>query len=213
LFAAYPYFKWRFAKFIYNRSDFGGLRFRFTGDLKTLYAIYLKCYGLIIVSAILILPVFLMYFWIIWFGDSDPDKTQPFWMTQFETYFLPHFSGAPSAISSFAGIVLLFFITLPYLKVQTTNWTWNALKIGDLRAYSFASTRRLIGLSSVNFFMVIFSLGLLAPLAKIRTQQFWTENKSFAGDLNGLLIKAQQHQDTHAMGDALSDLSGIDMGV
>ncbi len=213
-FLAYPYFKWRFAKFIYNRTYFGGVRCRFTGDLKTLYAIYLKCYGLILCSILTFIPVslgvtmfdrqalhqnqvnnYVYHGWELWFYDL--------WSAHQAVFFN----------ACLVGIVFLFFITIPYLKVQSTNWTWNALQIGNLQVYSHASTRKLIQLSLVNFLMVLFSLGLLAPLAKIRTQRFWTENKSFSGDLNNLLIQAQNYQDTNAMGDTLSDLSGLDMGI
>ncbi len=211
-FLAYPYFKWRFAKFIYNRTDFGGIRCRFVGDLKSLYAIYLKSYGLILCSILTFIPAALF----VYAGSElSPEEVQTgqdsgryysFFMLLMPYENIIFFAG-------FIGMVLLFFISLPYLKVQITNWTWNALQMGSLQAHSFASTQRFIRLSLVNFLMVLFSCGLLAPLAKIRTQRFWTENKSFSGNLDNLLIQAQHYQDTHAMGDTLSDLSGLDMGI
>lgn len=211
-FLAYPYFKWRFTKFIYNRTDFGGVRCRFTGDLKALYGIYLRSGWLVLRVAVPIIIVGMF----IYFQSQLAQNEILFERIMLWIYFLFtewRYIAFAVSIVFFIGILLLFFIPLLYLKVQITNWTWNALQIGSLQAYSHASTRKLIRLSCVNFLMVFFSLGLLVPLAKIRTQQFWTENKSFSGDLDNLIIKAQQHQDTHAMGDSLSDLSAIDMGV
>jgi hypothetical protein len=203
LFLAYPYFKWRFFSFIYNRTSFGGIRCKFSGKLRDLYTIYMRNFMILIFPIIIAFTLPLLALLEI---EYELIKTE-------NLFALIKYYGVLVISCTLLGFLALFFITLPYLKVQVTNWTWNSLSIGSIKMHSNAAPWRLIRLSIGNFFMIIFSLGLLSPLAKIRTQQFWTETKSFSGDLESLLIKAQNFQDTHALGDNMADFSGIDLGL
>jgi uncharacterized membrane protein YjgN (DUF898 family) len=59
--------------------------------------------------------------------------------------------------------------------------------------------------------MVVFTLGLLTPFARVRHAQFMADATQISGDLDALNTQQLELSKTNALGDGMSNLFDIDI--
>ena len=216
LFLLYPYFKWRFFRFRFSRTEFGGVPVHYTAPLKDLYLIYTK-FLLICLLPLLILVSPAVVAETIW-GDYSADFLELL-ADEFDLRTLASEYQNIQTLLSFMVVAIMLMLAVPiflgltYLRVAVTNLNWAHLSISRVNFFSRAEVSKLLWIRVSNFCIIFLSLGLLIPLAKVRTLRYWTETKYFSGDLERLRLKAKAQQDTSAMGEGVSDIAGLDIGL
>jgi uncharacterized membrane protein YjgN (DUF898 family) len=111
---------------------------------------------------------------------------------------------------SFYLIVLLLFA---YLRAETTNALWNAVRVGPVR---FESTQRGLvyaWLYFSNALAILFTLGFAAPWAAIRTLRYRARHLAViaAGPLDGFV--PSESEQVSAAGEEVADLFDFDVGL
>lgn len=125
----------------------------------------------------------------------------------------------PTGGASIIGLFyLLFFVAfLPAIMIYSAmirNTIYNATTLtGGHRFNSTVSAGKLLWLALTNFVVVICTLGLMIPWAQVRMSKYLAENTNLipGGSLDDF-IGTQQSQ-ASALGDAFTDLEGIDVGL
>ncbi len=221
LFILYPYFKWRFFKFRFARTAFGGIPLQYDAVPKDFFLVYLK---LLLIG---VLPFFILLSPIVLISWIWSEYLFEFFVL-LNKYLLNIDSIAGmdetlQAIIRGAAKMMLYpyffllsipiFIGLAYINTAVANINWNAISIDRIIFASNADFRKLLWIRISNFALIIFSMGLLIPLAKVRTIQFWTTSKSYMGDPHQLTLKAKAQDTISALGEGISDISGLDIGI
>lgn len=193
----YPYVHWSQQEFVVNKHRLGQASFRYHATAKQMYMVYLPVVGLFILSYAIFIALLVA---LIPFGESPAELTP---------------EAVPDAASLLPLLMVpLFMIPALYLKVRLTNLMYNNM---TLQGHSFRSTLRtwpLVGIHLGNTIMVVLSLGLLSPWAKVRVANYHASclTMRVAGD--GLQVMADRwSQAPGAYGDAAADFGDFDLGL
>jgi uncharacterized membrane protein YjgN (DUF898 family) len=133
------------------------------------------------------------------------------------------FSAHPQFPKGF--FMLIFFIVYPillamifaiqqYLYGKLMNYCWGETRMGKLRFQSTLSVWRLIWIRISSLFAIIFTIGLLAPWAKVRRVRYILENITVVaeGSLDTFTASIEPDEKS-AIGDAATDFFDIDIGL
>jgi len=120
---------------------------------------------------------------------------------------------AGSVVTLGVGALPLYIWFAAYRDGAVARLTWKSTRLGGLRFDCGWRTGGLFKLYCVNSLGVIFSAGLLAPWAAVRTARYQLERISLqpGAELGGFLTAAQEQ--VGALGDEASDLLGFDFGL
>ena len=101
----------------------------------------------------------------------------------------------------------------PWVKVRLTNVVWNHTTLGGHPFYSRLKARHFIALTLVNWLLIIATLGLYFPWARIRIARYRAESMTFDGicDLNEFI--ASDSQAAAALGDETAELFDLDIAL
>lgn len=111
-------------------------------------------------------------------------------------------------------LTLAILIGSAYYTCKTRNYTYNQTFIGQDKKYHLSSTMVVgsyIILLVSNFLMVIFSLGLFSPFARVRLARYLASATQVHGDLDELTTKELSMNKTSSIGDAVA--TGFDFNV
>ena len=105
-------------------------------------------------------------------------------------------------------------VLVPYTTSRLQNLVWGHTCSQRIRFDSRLRFAPLVGLTAKNWLLIVFTLGLYWPFAKVNTARLRLEamGVSVQGDVNAWLAKAQGG-DKGILGDAAGDFFGIDMGL
>jgi uncharacterized membrane protein YjgN (DUF898 family) len=117
------------------------------------------------------------------------------------------------------GTVLALYILVPlivgaYIGSRMQNLLWSTTRSQHLRLHSDLRMGPLLRLTGVNWLLMVITLGLYWPFAKVRMARLKLEAMSV--DIEGSVDHwtAQASSDNPgALGDAADDFLGIDMGL
>jgi len=120
---------------------------------------------------------------------------------------------AGSVVTLGVGALPLYIWFAAYRDGAVARLTWKSTRLGGLRFDCGWRTGGLFKLYFGNSLGVIFSAGLLAPWAAVRTARYQLERISLqpGAELGGFLTAAQEQ--VGALGDEASDLLGFDFGL
>ncbi|PKO68138.1 MAG: hypothetical protein CVU22_09390 [Betaproteobacteria bacterium HGW-Betaproteobacteria-16] len=117
------------------------------------------------------------------------------------------------------AIFACFYIAMPlilgpYAASRTQNLLWDNTRSEQLTFQSQLRFRSLFRVTLVNWLLIVITLGLYWPFAKVRTARVKLEAMAVDvdGDVDQWLVKAQQ-RDKGVLGDAAGDFFGMDMGL
>ncbi len=94
------------------------------------------------------------------------------------------------------------------------NTIYNAATLaGGHRFNSTVTAPKMLWLTLSNFVVVVCTLGLMLPWAQVRMSKYLAENTDLipGGSLDDFI--GTQQAETSALGDAFTDLEGIDVGL
>jgi uncharacterized membrane protein YjgN (DUF898 family) len=97
---------------------------------------------------------------------------------------------------------------------RTQNLLWDNTRSEQLTFQSQLRFRSLFRVTLVNWLLIVITLGLYWPFAKVRTARVKLEAMAVEveGDVDQWLAKAQQ-RNKGVLGDAAGDFFGMDMGL
>ncbi|MGE0351255.1 YjgN family protein [Hydrogenophaga sp.] len=110
--------------------------------------------------------------------------------------------------------LLLPLVTLPYFGARLQNLSWSGTQSPKIAFASALRFRDLFRVTLVNWLLIIVTLGLYWPFAKVRTARVKLEALSLEvqGPVDQWLSRAQQSH-KGLLGDAAGDFFGMDMGL
>lgn len=130
-------------------------------------------------------------------------------------------AGAGSAmfvfvIAAFAAVFYLIvpLVLTPYVASRTQNLLWDNTRSEQLTFQSQLHFGSLFRVTLVNWLLIVITLGLYWPFAKVRAARVKLEAMAVDvdGDVDQWLARAQQ-RNKGVLGDAAGDFFGMDMGL
>jgi uncharacterized membrane protein YjgN (DUF898 family) len=118
-----------------------------------------------------------------------------------------------SFIAAFVYLVIPL-VLVPYMAARTQNLLWTNTRSEQLAFQSQLRFRSLFKVTLLNWFLIVITLGLYWPFAKVRAARVKLEAMAVEveGDVDLWLARAQR-QDKGVLGDAAGDFFGMDMGL
>jgi uncharacterized membrane protein YjgN (DUF898 family) len=195
----------KITEFVHNGYLYGTERFNgqypaktfFTIAFKTMGVALLVLFGLMLVSSVLALLTFGAG--VFSGGMSNPAVGSAMALG------IPVF---------YLGFIAAFLIIQAYAQSRTRNFVFGQTFIGEAKQYRFASTVKTLPYATLlltNLLMVVFTLGLLTPFARVRHAQFMADATQISGDLDALNTQQLELSKTNALGDGMSNLFDIDI--
>jgi uncharacterized membrane protein YjgN (DUF898 family) len=214
---AYPYAVYKQKKYLADNSSFGQSGFTFNGKSKEFFQTYLTAFLGVILFFILL--GFL-------FGSTTHAFTQGFEeaMAQQQVHQLaanaaPQEEPDPDAmaaaalavIMAYGGMILITLVVMTYINTRITNYLFNNLKLSYVRFKASISYWQLMWIYLSNMILIILSMGIFIPWAKIRAVKYKLSCVTvYAADLNGFL--ASETVSMKALGEEMSDFLDVDVG-
>jgi len=196
IFTMLPWWEFIITRFKVVHSQFGNSDFSYTASVKNFYGMYLMAS----LFSILVFGVIgLLIAGIVQFGLTEQGED-------------------PSA-AIFGSLPLLMLLILPaylwlfaYFQAKRTNLIFGNLRINGHQLNSEMKTGYLLYLYITNTLVIMLTLGLMLPWAKIRTAKYKASVTSMtvAGDLNQFVTTQEQQQS--AMGEEIGEMFDLDIG-
>ncbi len=131
--------------------------------------------------------------------------------------------GSRAGSAMFMFVIAAFFavfylivplVLAPYVASRTQNLLWGNTRSEQLTFQSQLRFRSLFRVTLVNWMLIVITLGLYWPFAKVRAARVKLEAMAVdvEGDVDQWLAKAQQ-RNKGVLGDAAGDFFGMDMGL
>jgi uncharacterized membrane protein YjgN (DUF898 family) len=111
------------------------------------------------------------------------------------------------------GLLPLYLLLRAYAEVVFARLAWRNTTLADIRFDCGWTVGGLFGLYFVNALGVLFSLGLLAPWAAIRTARYKLERMTLQSPQGPARFLAIAADDVGAVGDEAGELLGFDFGL
>lgn len=197
--AAVPWMAWRLKRYQIDHTEFGGQRCTLRVGPGAFYGLSLKWGAVTLLTAVVVAVVVIAPMaWRSRSGDLGPAGTMA--MIGFALGLLAY--------------VTVFVTSYPYLLSRMQNLVWNGTASEDLRFESALRFRPLLALSLRNLVLVLITLGLYWPFARIALARLRLEAVAVDSRIDpDALASARASARTEATGDAAGDLFGIDFGL
>lgn len=198
LYLVHPWVRMHQQDYIVQGHRFGGLRFRFQGDLGAYYVPFLIAIGLGIAAYFAM--VFLMVGGIAGAtavgGEGKPDPV------------VVALAMVPAIIAYLALLVLPV-----YVRTKYTNLMWSNSRLGGHRFESTLRARDMIWIYVSNGVAIVLSLGLAVPWAMVRLARYRAAHFTFlaAGTLDDFVAEAERKEG--ATSAELVDALDLDMDL
>lgn len=209
----FPYVIFARQRFLIERSRFGQTNFEFGAHPGRYYLAYLVGLGALIVSVVGAAILLGIIFAIVTGNGSA--SLQALMANPRE--ILNH----PSGMFTAAAMIAVFYIVLivasrvpaALVTARITNEAFGNTRLGEHQLQSKLNGWKLARIYIGNLLLVIITLGLFAPWAKIRLLRYQVESTSLmvVGDLDGFV--ADEAINVGATGEELGDLLDIDFGL
>lgn len=118
---------------------------------------------------------------------------------------------APKFAAPLIALIILPAYMLPYAfwQVLTSNYLFNNTQLGPVRFRSNMTVFGYWGILITNTLLVVTTLGLAFPWAKVRMARYRVESLAYQGDLEG--FEGSLVRDRGAAGDEIGDAFDIDL--
>jgi len=189
----YPYWMLRRKAYFLNSFTFGAARNSFTGRAGPFYKTYT-------VSAVATLGLFVILGFL-YSGVIAPLRS-------------------PAAMNPvllallLGGSFALFFSALrQYINGRLMNYCWGQVEMAGVRFRSTLDPGTLAWIQLTNILAIIFSVGLLAPWAKVRRARYVLDNLIIITPAGLDHFTSVHEPDESAVGDAATDFYDFDIGL
>ena len=156
-----PYWAYRQKKYFLGHMTFGSWQNELTIKVSYFYTIYLR--ALLLLVAVIGPLVFL--FVALGFAQSDLFAAGLHGGTM---------SGALVAFITFCylGLLLVIIVVGQYITARISNYCWQNCRLGPVSFHSTLRARDLMWIRLSNILLILLSLGLLFPWAKVRRTRY-----------------------------------------
>jgi len=194
-----PYFEYLKQSFFIRNSRYGNTPFRFEARLGRFYVIYLIALALMMAVGVVAAVAFASSGFGAWIAKLLPQLARSRWLILLVLLF-------------YAFAFAVISIPLAYVNSRVTNECLNHTLLGSNRLQSRLSARHLAGLYIGNLVLVVLTLGLYSPWAKIRLLRYRLESTAVLAE--GQLAEFTQAASPvpGATGEELGDLLDVDFG-
>ncbi len=200
---AFPYSLNAFKQLLINNSQYGSSNFNYEGKSGEMYKQFLKILGGYI--GYVIIPFFLIGFFASLAGARMPS---------FETIdpaMLPILI-IGMTVMIYVGYIFAAFMTKGIYDAYVANYSFSQTSLKQSLFQSTLSPARLGWIYTSNIFLIIFSLGLLSPWAKVRLINYKCDNFAiYAPDIDQFI--AESSVDESAIGEEAEDFFDVDIGI
>ncbi|MDP2433099.1 MAG: YjgN family protein [Pseudomonadota bacterium] len=193
---ALPYLLFRKTAFIAGNHAYGATRFDFQGRAASFYGIFMKA------SLIMLAPLVIIFAGGITLASLDHEGPV----------------GMAEMIGALGMGLLLLYAALPvvmgYVKARVARLTFLGTRIGALGFAGRHTARALIGLYVSNLVLIVLTLGLYIPWARVRSARFWLNNLAVVGPEQGLDgFVAAAGAGLAATGAEMAEAFDVDLGI
>jgi uncharacterized membrane protein YjgN (DUF898 family) len=209
-----PYADYQRQRFKIANSRFGGVPFAYAARPGEFFMAYLIALGLVIL-AILALAIIVGVLVALVMGGAGSALSPAHWR---EIFSGPGNTGFKSAIV--AGLVFFYvlyivalFVPYAYVKARTTNESLNHTTLREHGIRSTLSARGLLGILVSNLVLVLITVGLFAPWAKVRLVRYQLEHTSLLANASLDDFINEPQVQTGAAAQELSDFMDLDFGL
>ncbi len=200
-----PYWTYSRKKYFFDNVSFGTTKNTFSGGAGSFYNYYFKTL-LMFISFVFIGGFFVSMF-DIWSplkeiknnAAADPDIFKE--------------GAIISFIVIYMAVLILSTFMQQYLYARLTNYCWNESSLGTFRFRSTIQARQLLWIRISNIAAILFSLGLLAPWAKVRRTRYILDNLTVITDHSLDDFVAADESEISAVGDAATDFFDLEIGL
>ncbi|MBC7450353.1 MAG: DUF898 domain-containing protein [Cytophagales bacterium] len=202
IFCLIPYAIHSFLRYRLSRSSWRGIHMGYRGELSALYKIFIKGILLCILTFGVYAP------WMVVSLRSYIIKNIRFGSLMFEfnakggDLFLLHFIGYLLSVITFGIYIPWYIASILNFEIENTNVIQNEQRFP---VKSTIEGGDMFGLKIVNFFILVFTLGLGMPWVVIRNLNYHLTNIHFSTkiDMDALVQSEENYKD--ATGEDLSD--------
>lgn len=107
-----------------------------------------------------------------------------------------------------------FFLLYAYVTARVRNYSLSQTTVGtDIRLKSDIGARALTWLTVSNLLLIIFTVGLAFPWAKVRAARFYANHTTLMSTASLDQYVASEKQDDGAFGEELGDAFNLDIGI
>jgi len=195
----YPYYEYLKRKFIHNHYYYADQKFEFSGRLRDFYKIFL---GAVLIFLLFMMPFIVLTLYEFEYGSDLSTNIKN----------LAFLSTLSTLLRGWL-IVIPFYIAFQYIHIKYINYSLNHTRIGKLQIHSDLKFRKLLHIVTMNSVLIILTLGLFAPWAKVRKLQYIYSNIFLHSDAAAEDIKFGDPSKVSALGEAMDDALGLDIGL
>lgn len=199
LYILLPLWTWKRVNYLLGNASYGTEPFRFTTSRGRFFAFVFASLGLML----LLIFGLGMIFALSGIGaaaNADPNQ-------QFAALL------NPASVSALVGLVVFGLFIAGYFQKSLLNASFGGLAIGPHRIESRLQTWPLVGIYVSNLVLIVLTLGLFYPWAKVRQAKYQLTNLSVVarGDLDQFTASAGRSTD--AIGEEVGDFFDVDFGL
>ena len=202
----YPFVEYRRKQYLINNLNFGNTPFHFKGELGPFFVYYLIAYACIIAIYIGLFVVIMVVMGISVAASSgepklDPDNLSPMLIV--------------GMVVGYLLILLLGVATQQFLTVKVMNYCLNQTEMENgLIIKADLSFWELLKIRLSNIFLIMITLGLYTPWARVKRHQYVVDHIMIHYDQGSLeQVIAGSAIEQNAIGDAASDFFDFDIGL
>ncbi len=200
---AFPYSLNSFKKLIISNSQYGSSNFSYSGKNGEMYKEFLKITGAYI--GYVAIPFFLIGF----FGSIIGKRVAP--LESIDPSLLS-ISMVAFTLMIYAGYIFVTFMSKGIYDAYIANYSFSQTSLKDTIFKSTLSASKLGWIYLSNMFLIIFSLGLLVPFAKVRVVKYKCDNFAiYSPDIDKFI--ANSYVDESAVGEEVEDFFDVDIGI
>lgn len=202
--ALLPWLLARIKRYQHGGYVFAQQRTTLRGGTGRFYTLFLKTGGVSLLVSVIAVALFALVLFVLGRG-----------------MFADMASGQKRALLALAvpvalGVIYLLIplVSAPYFGARFQNLLWGGTRSEKVRFASALRFRSLFRVTLVNWLLIIVTLGLYWPFAKVRTARLKLEAMALEvdGPVDDWLAQAQQ-AGKGVLGDAAGDFFGMDMGL
>ena len=201
-----PYWQYRFKKYIMGNYCFGSSENEFTGKPSYFYEIVILGMGLTALIVIGLMIIFGLFSGaIVMLTGGGAGSTPDIKML---TGIL-----VPVGVLLYIVLIAASVTIKTFVYVKLANYCFDSTTLGNVKVKSDYKTKGLLWIRISNIPAILFSVGLLAPWAMIRTFRYKTENVTVFSDGSIDRFTAADGEDVSAIGDSASDFFDMEIGL
>lgn len=181
----FPFVFFKQKQFIYRNHGYGTQPFCFSATVRSYYAVCAVAAGFFFVAA---------------FGGA------------LLSYFALNIPESLQVLAGFLSIIL-YFVVIAFVVVRLANINYNAITLKDHALRANWKLGPYLWLMVTNTLLIVITLGLFIPWAKVRTARFKAKYTSavFVGDMNE--FADQERDKVSALAEGVGDLFDIEIGL